>query len=575
MLIRKNPLRFSFVFLFFIFSLLCFSANLILIQIFKSAYLEHLAEKQHNHFIKLEPKRGTIYDRNLRSLALNLPAYSLYAEPKIMKKQDKENAIQHLSTLLNMEPNFIRERLTKDKYFVWLARKLSLKQVEQIKALDIGGLDFMKESKRYYPNQILAAHLIGFAGVDNEGLEGLELQYDKYLKGESGWSQILKDAKQRKLLIEKGFIPPKDGFDLVLTIDETIQYVAERALDKAFKKHNAKGATIIVMNPKTGEILALANRPTFDLSQSSLSPTDSRRNRALTDMYEPGSVFKIVTAAAALEEGKISEEDKFFCEYGAYRVGNHILHDHHSHGTLTFSEVFEQSSNIGVTKIAQKLGSSMIYRYAKLFRFGIPTEIGLLGEVKGTLKPPSLWSKTSIGAVPIGQEVTVTAIQLVCAISAIANDGIYMRPFVIKYIRDQKGEIISEFKPQTVARVISKATVDRLKPILMRVVENGTGKMAKISDIMVAGKTGTAQKVINGLYSQSQFYASFIGFAPVDDPQLAMVIVLDEPHPSHFGGTVAAPVFKEVAGDVLKYLDIRDHHTDRELAKRITNSDHR
>lgn len=554
--IRKYPLRFCIVFLAFIFALCLCLVKLILIQVFKSSYLDQLAEKQHNYFIKLEPKRGAIYDRNLHSLAINVAAYSLYANPKMMKEKDKQRAVKELSTLLGVESGFIRERLDKDKYFVWLERKLPLTTVQKIKNLKITGLDFIKESRRHYPNQALAAQLIGFAGMDNEGLDGLELKYNKYLKGEFGWTQILKDAKQRALLIEKSFIPPKDGFDVVLTIDETIQYIAERALDKAFVKQHARGAMIIVIDPKTGEILALANKPTFDLMSPTQSDMEARRDRAVSDMYEPGSVFKIVTAAAALEEGKVSEQDKFFCENGTYRVGNHILHDHQKHGILTFSQVIEQSSNIGVTKIAQLLGPSLVYKYAQLFRFGMPTGINVPGEVSGVLKPPSVWSKTSIGAIPIGQEVTVTAIQLGCAIAAIANDGVYMKPFVIKYIKDQKGELIEEFKPQTVAQVISKKTADRLKVILTRVVESGTGKLAQIKNVKVAGKTGTAQKVVGGTYSHDRFYASFIGFAPVDDPKIAVVVIFDEPHPSYYGGTVSAPVFKEVTQDVLRYLDV-------------------
>ncbi|HOW34818.1 MAG TPA: penicillin-binding transpeptidase domain-containing protein [Candidatus Omnitrophota bacterium] len=559
--IRKYPLRFCIVFLVFILALCFCLIKLILIQVFKSSYLDQLAEKQHNYFIKLEPKRGAIYDRNLHPLAINVAAYSLYANPKMMKARDKEKAVGELSVLLGLEPDFIRERLDKDKYFVWLERKLPLTSVQKIKNLKIAGLDFIKESRRHYPNQALAAQLIGFAGMDNEGLEGLELKYNKYLKGEFGWTQILKDAKQRALLIEKSFIPPKDGFDVVLTIDETIQYIAERALDKAFVKHRARGAMIIVINPKTGEILALANRPTFDLMSPTQSDMDARRDRAVADMYEPGSVFKIVTAAAALEEGKVSEQDKFFCENGTYRVGNHILHDHQKHGTLTFSQVIEQSSNIGVTKVAQLLGPSLVYKYAQLFRFGMPTGINIPGEVNGVLKPPSVWSKTSIGAIPIGHEVTVTAIQLGCAIAAIANDGVYMKPFVVKYIKDQKGEIIEEFQPQTVAQVISKNTADRLKVILTRAVEDGTGKLARIKNVKVAGKTGTAQKVVGGVYSHNSFYASFIGFAPADNPKIAMVVIFDEPHLTYYGGTVSAPVFKEVAQDVLRYLDVTGNDT--------------
>lgn len=553
---KKNPLRFSFVFLFFIACLLFFSVKLIFIQVFKSAYLAKLAEKQHNHCVRLDPNRGTIYDRNFRPLALNVSTFSLYAQPRLMKKEDKEKAFKRLPDVLVLDSKSLQDKLSKDKYFVWIARKLSLQQVNVIKALKIHGLDFVKESKRYYPNQALAAHLIGFAGIDNVGLEGIELKYDHYLKGEYGWSQVLRDAKQQSLLIEKGFIPPKNGFDIVLTIDETIQYLAERALDKAFEKHNAKGASIVVMNPKTGEILAMANRPTFDLTHASSSNMESRRNRAVTDTYEPGSVFKIVTAAAALEEEKFSEEDKIFCENGSYKIGNHTLHDHHGSGTLTFSQVIERSSNIGVAKIAQKLGAATVYKYAKLFRFGTPTQIELLGEVAGTVKPPSVWSKTSIGAIPIGQEVTVTALQLAGAISAVANDGVYMQPFVIRYIQDQSGEIIKSFEPREISKVISKNTAQRLKKILSGVVVSGTGKLAQLENISSAGKTGTSQKVVNGIYSHDQFFASFIGFAPVEDPQLAIVVVVDDPHPSYYGGTVAAPVFKEVAENSIRYLNV-------------------
>ncbi len=479
----------------------------------------------------------------------------MYADPRHMKPRDKQKAMSQLPSILQVSSGVVHEQLSRDKYFVWLARKLSPQIVENIKALKIGGLGFVKESKRYYPDQVLAAHVIGFSGMDNAGLEGLEMYYDRYLKGTAGWSQMVRDAKQRPLLLETGFIPAKDGKSLVLTIDETIQFIAENALDKAFEKHNAKGASIIVLNPKTGEILALANRPTFNLSSPGSSSPDSRRNRALSDMYEPGSVFKIVTAAAALEEGKVSETDKFFCEHGSYRVANHILHDHGSHGTLTFVEVIEQSSNIGTTKVAQLLGPGTIYKYAKAFRFGSLTGIRFPGEVSGRLKPTSQWSKTSIGAVPIGQEVTVTALQLACAIAAIANDGVYMQPFVVKSIQDQNGEVIEEFKPRVVSEVITKETAGRLKRILTGVVDRGTGKMAQIKGVTVAGKTGTAQKVVGGTYSHSAFYASFIGFAPVEDPQIAMVVVFDDPKGTYYGGTVAAPVFKEVAENALKYLN--------------------
>lgn len=472
-----------------------------------------------------------------------------------MSEASKKEAVSRLSVLLKLSPDFLKERLYRNKYFIWLARKLPAEVMEKIEGFNIDGLDFVKESKRHYPNQSLAAHIIGFAGVDNKGLEGLELFYDNYLIGQEGWAQILRDAKQRELLIEKEYVPPRDGFHLVLTIDETIQYIVERSLDKAFKKHNAKGATMIVINPHTGEILALANRPTFNLEELSKSSPESRTNRSVSYTYEPGSVFKIVVATAALEEEIASEEDTFFCENGQYRVGNHILHDHHPHGTLTFKGVIEQSSNIGVTKIAQLLGPEKFYKHAKRFRFGMKTGINLPGEVTGVLKAPSTWSRTSIGAIPIGHEVTVTPLQLVCAIAAFANGGVYMQPFVVKYIKDNQGELIKEFNPKIIDRIMSKDTALRVKNILKGVVENGTGKRAQIKGIHVAGKTGTAQKVVDGSYSHEKFYASFIGFAPVEDPKVAAVVVFDEPHPNYFGGTVSAPVFREVVRDVLKYLE--------------------
>ncbi len=555
MYIRKYSLRFICVFFALILFLFIFIVKLILIQVFQSEHLSALADKQHKHTIEIEPIRGSIYDRNLRPLAFNIPVYSLWANPKSMTKEDKQKAVQVLSPLLHLEPSFLRRRLNKKKYFVWLQRKLNKKTVDSIKAEKVHGLGFRKESKRYYPNGKLAAHIIGFAGTDNKGLEGLELFYNYELEGKKGYRQILRDARQRDLMLEGSLLPPRNGFNLVLTIDETIQYLAEKALEESFKKYKAKSASIIVMNPRTGEILALANRPTYDLSTASSSQFNERTNRAISFFYEPGSVFKIVTASAALEEEQFVESDIIYCEKGKYRVGNHILHDHRPHGKLTFQEVFEVSSNIGVTKIAQKLGPDIIYKYGRRFRFGMLTGINLKGEVKGVFKHPSRWSKTSIGAIPIGHEVTVTPIQLITALSAIANDGIYMKPYIVKYIKDHANQVIKSFQPQVVDRVISRDTARRVAKILTGVVERGTAPKAKIEGVQVAGKTGTAQKVIDGKYSHSKFYASFMGFAPVDNPRLAIIVVFDEPTPSHYGGTVAAPVFQKVMADALKYLE--------------------
>lgn len=540
--------------------------RLLYIQAFKSSYLSRIADRQHNFYMELEPLRGAIYDRNLKPLALNLPSDSLYASPRQIK--NKEKAIALLKDILGLSYSYLKNRIYRDKTFVWIARKIPPEQVDKIKKLKISGLGFIRESKRCYPNNDFVSHTVGFAGLDNVGLDGLELSLDGYLKGASGWAQVLRDAKQNALLY-KNMVLPKDGYEIILTIDEFIQFVAERELEKAYKKFKAKGASVIVMDPKTGEILGFANRPSYDLNRPQDSGVDSRRNRALCDMFEPGSVFKIVTASAALEEGRFSESSRFFCEEGSYRVANHILHDHHPHGWLTFSQVISESSNIGTVKIAQGIGADIIYKYGYLFGFGKPSGVDMAGEISGILKEPRLWSKTSIGAIPIGQEVGVTALQLACAISAIANGGVLMKPFVVKAVRQRGGEIIREFSPQEIRRVVSKATARRVKDILVMAAEEGTGKMARVSDFKVAGKTGTAQKIEeNGTYSHRKYIASFIGFAPSDEPLIAIVVTVDEPRPYYFGGVVSAPVFKQISQDVVKYLKLqKDAYAVGEIVK--------
>ncbi len=556
MYLRKYPLRFAAVFIFLLAGFIYSIFFLFYIQIFRSSYLASLAERQHERTIAIAPKRGTIYDRNMRPLAINLPVYSLYANPRSLRKiPHHERIVDELANILKMDAAALRAKVERDKYFVWIARKLPQSVYERVRKAKFPSFGFIKESKRFYPNRTLAAHLVGFAGMDNVGLDGLERDYDRFLKGREGSSVILRDARQRELLLEKNYKPPTDGFDLVLTIDETIQFIAERALARMYEKYNAKGASIIVMDPKTGEILAFANRPTYDLENAGRSRAEDRTNRAIVFTYEPGSVFKIVTAAGALQEKVVKESDIINCEHGAYRVGNHILHDHEPAGNLTFRQVMEQSSNIGTVKVAQRLTPAKVYSYAHRFRFGIRTGIDLPGEAPGYLKPVRLWSKTSIGAVPIGHEVTVTPLQMVAAMAAIANDGVYMRPFVVKYVKDQHGQIIQEHKPHISDKIMTEETAKRLHAILQGVVDNGTGKKAQISGVAVAGKTGTAQKVVGGTYSHGHFYASFVGFAPVDNPRLACVVVFDEPRPIYYGGLVSAPVFKEVVENSLRYLN--------------------
>jgi cell division protein FtsI (penicillin-binding protein 3) len=356
--------------IFFAFLLLCVG-RLFFIQFFRSDYLTAIAKKQHNQLVELEPRRGTIYDCNLKAQAFNMSMDSLYAVPTAIK--NKESVIDQLMPILGTDRRYLEDRLNRPKSFIWLARKLTPDKSESIKNANIKGLGFLKETKRIYPNSYLASHVLGFSGVDNVGLEGIERSFNNYLKGTPGWAIFLRDARMKKLDIWEKMVVPQDGVDLVLTIDEVIQYIAERELDKAFQKYHAKSASIIVMDPHTGRILALANRPTYDLNEHASVSKDTIRNRAICDLFEPGSVFKIVTASAAFEEKKVKEDDVFFCENGAYPVAGRILHDHVAHGNLTFQQVIEESSNIGTVKVAMMLGGDTEYRYIRSFGFGAKT----------------------------------------------------------------------------------------------------------------------------------------------------------------------------------------------------------
>jgi cell division protein FtsI (penicillin-binding protein 3) len=555
---RRTKAVFLLAFIFFAAAI----ARLFYIQFFRSSYLEEIAEKQHNYLMELEPRRGTVYDRNFKPQAVNLPCDSVFASPAGMKESEKEDAVDRLSAVLKFDCDSLRAKFSRHKPFVWIARKISQEQTDELKKSSLKGVGFVKESKRSYPNSYLASQIIGFAGLDNTGLEGLELYYDKYLKGKPGEAIVLRDARSTKLDIYGKMEMPEDGADVILTLDEMIQYIAERELDRAFRASHAKGGTIVVMEPKTGQILAMASRPTFDSNDYRGVNKEQLRNRAVTDMFEPGSVFKIVTASALLEEGKVTEQDRFFCENGEYHYGSHTLHDHTSHGWLNFQEVIENSSNIGTCKAAQRLGPELLYKYIKLFGFGQKTGIEFPGEVVGIVKDLRLWSGTSMYAVPMGQEIGVTALQLACAMSAIANGGLLMKPYVTMEIRDRNGAMNRSSVPRVVRKVISPETAARVRKILVGVVENGTGKLAKSKEFTAGGKTGTAQKIEpNGTYSHSKFTASFVGFVPAEEPQLVIAVILDEPHGFYYGGVISAPVFKNVAADALKYLKNRQELT--------------
>lgn len=548
------------VFLLFAISLSLLFLRLFYIQVLRYDFFSKIASDQHTVSIEISPKRGTIFDRNMRVLAVNLNSDSVYANARVI--DNKTQAAKKLSPVLGLSEQFIHERLSRDKAFVWIKRKVTPAESAAVKKLNILGINTVQESERFYPNKSMACHSIGTVDVDNIGLEGLELYYNKYLAGENGWLVSTQDAK-RKLVesYQDEYVPPKDGFDLVLTIDEVIQHIAERELAKAYEKHNAKAATIVVMDPRNGEVLALANLPAYDLNDFRNRPQESMRNRAITDFFEPGSVFKVITASALLSEHLVKLTDQFYCENGAWKTGNKTLHDHTPHGTMTFKEVIEKSSNIGTVKAASRLGQEKMYKYIKAFGFTDTTGIDLPGEVVGINRPTSKWSRVSMNAIPMGQEVTSTAIQLACAITAVSNNGYLLKPRIVSRIVDTDGKVLKEFPPKVVRRVVSPQTAATIRSVLTGVTQTGTGRKAKPADFRVGGKTGTAQKVEpHGVYSHDKFIASFIGFAPAEAPCLAVVVCVDEPHPVYFGGDVSAPVFKNVVDQSLKYINAKGAH---------------
>jgi len=554
---RKGPDRLSFVTCAVALLYVVVGLRLVHLYFIERDHLVDVAQKQHQVVIDLDAKRGRILDAKGRELATGLKLPSVYAVPRLIPETDKLRLSTQLAGILDMDVAWVENRLRRDKDFMWLKRNITAEQARRIRKLDEGAIQIREEFRRYYPYGGELAQIVGFTDVDNRGVEGLELAYDRYLTGQNGQRFTKRDALRREVpMLESKTIPKRDGYDLVLNIDQHIQHSLERELDDAFTKWNAEAATAIVMDPKTGRILAMANRPTYDLNTPGEKQIEQLRNRAVTDFYEPGSIFKAITMAAALEEGKITPSSRFFCENGKWRYSrSRTINDVHPYGYLSASEVLVKSSNIGTVKIAELLGDKSLYRYIKRFGFGSLSGIDVKGEVQGIVHPLERWSKISITSVPYGQEVAATALQMVRAISAIANGGFLVTPHVVKEIRDQHGVVIKRPKVDEPKRILSESTTVKLTQMLTDVVETGTGKRAQIKGVKVAGKTGTSQKIDPaGGYSHSHFIGSFVGYAPAEDPQLAMIVMIDDPRPSYYGGTVAGPVFQNVMQEALTYL---------------------
>ena len=556
--IEKKHIKLRAILVGFIFSIFLsvIGARAFYFQVFCSSWLSRKAANQYEKSLIFQGKRGTIYDANHREMALSIDVTSIVAHPPDIK--DPAATSKALNKALEIDVNLLKQRLTSDKSFVWIKRKVTPKELKEVRSLDLKGIDFIPEHERFYPNKTLAAQVLGFSGTDGHGLEGIEYNYDTYLKGSACRFMVLKDAFKRGFDAEKNLMPDCSGNDLILTIDHNIQYVTERALEEASVKFNAQSGMAIVMSPKTGAILAVAHYPFFNPNSFGDFDQDLWRNRSITDPFEPGSTMKIFSACAAIEFGGCSPNAIFFCENGKYRIGKNFVRDTSPHGWLSLQQIIKFSSNIGTIKVGEMIGPEHIYKTFRNFGFGEKTGIDCPGETSGCLSHYNRWAKIDAGVISFGQGISVSAIQLITAASAIANDGVLMAPYIVQAITDKNGRLIKSSSPRRVRRVVSLETARTVKKIMSSVTtEGGTGVNAALEGYSVCGKTGTAQKIDEkGTYSNEKYTASFLGFIPAEDPEIAVLIVIDEPQGKHYGSIVAAPAFKRIAHETANYMNI-------------------
>jgi cell division protein FtsI (penicillin-binding protein 3) len=527
--------------------------RLIDLQIFQYGEFEARAQHQQQRTVEISPKRGIIYDRSGHELAMSINVDSGFAVPSEIP--DLASTISLITRITKEDPREILAKCKASHSFCWVARKADAEVAERIKALNLKGIYFQKESKRFYPKRELAAHVLGYVGMDDEGLSGIEREYDDKLSGKPGRMLIQVDARRKNFSrIEK---QPDPGENVVLTIDQNIQYIAERELDTAMKETRAQSGTVVVSNPRTGEVLALANRPTFNPNLTRRITPAALKDRAVSDVYEPGSTFKVVTIAAALDEKITNPREIFDCQMGAIVVNGMRIRDHKAYGLLTVADVLANSSDVGAIKIALRLGEERFYKYIQAFGFGQQTGIELPGETRGLAKPLSRWSKVSIGAISMGQEIGISPLQLVGMVSTIANDGLWVAPRIVATTAPaQNTPRTVVFQPAAQRRVVSPLTAAEMKQMMQGVILHGTGKKAILEGYSSAGKTGTAQKVDPGThgYSRTNYIASFAGFAPLNNPAVAVAVILDSAKGLHQGGQICAPVFQRIAQQVLEYL---------------------
>ncbi len=530
--------------------------RLVHIQVVNHDKYGAIAHEQYTREYKHKAPRGLIYDRNLTMLALNKERFDLGVHKRSVS--DLNILCARLAGLLNVAPEVLFEKFQTQSSFVVLFRDIDEGKAQIIQALKMPGVKVTKSTERLYPFKETLAQVIGFADIDGKGLSGIELQFDSKLKGNDGWSILQKDARGNNIMpISSRTRDSQKGDNIVLTIDHVIQTIAEEELSLSVKKYNAKGGTVVITNPTTGEILAMAAAPGFDANLASTTNPDAWRIRGITDIFEPGSTFKIVTLMQALRDTTIGADDIIFCENGKYKMYGETINDPEKHAWLSIEDIFIHSSNIGTAKLAIKLGKEKLFKVSRDFGFGNKTGIELPGELSGILKKPTDWSKFSLAAMSYGHEVATTVLQMAMAYGAIANGGLLMKPVIVKEIQDNGGKRQYEFTPQTTRKVMNPKIAAKMSAILKKVVDEGTGIQAKIPNASIAGKTGTAQKPrSNGKgYSNTDFVASFVGYYPAEHAKLLIYVTLDEPYPIHSGGSVAAPTVKKMLKRIMEVYE--------------------
>ncbi|OQY43355.1 MAG: hypothetical protein B6240_12585 [Desulfobacteraceae bacterium 4572_87] len=549
--------RIHLVSVFFVGGLAAILFRVFQLQVLQQEYLRGIAENGIIGTTKLPPKRGVIYDREGHELAISVQVGSVFAHPKQIK--DKNKTARALSKILGEKQSQILKKLKRNRSFVWVKRRIPQTLTEQVESLKLRGLGVITETRRYYPGRETAAHIIGFAGTDNQGLEGLERKFDGMLQGPEEKLAFMRDALGRPFAVTRPATSNKRIHNLYLTIDKDIQYKAQAALRAAVKKAKAKGGHCVVVDPNTGEILAMAVVPEFNPNVFFRHKPYQWRNRAVTDCFEPGSTIKAFLLSAALEESIVSPRSQFYCEEGKFKVGGRVVHDTHKYGNLSVADIVVHSSNIGAIKLGQKLGYQKFIEYLKNFGFGKKTEIDLMGERGGFIRSAKNARTIDQATLYFGQGMTSTSLQLTMAMGTIANGGKLMRPYVVSKIVDESGNTTQNTGPKIVKRVISSKTAKKVAAILEGVAtEEGTAKQAAIEGYRVAGKTGTSQKVDpkTKRYSKKKYVASFVGFVPADNPRLVIMVMIDEPKGHIYGGLVAGPVFREVGAWALNHLRI-------------------